>query len=312
MTLLQLVTVLILAAIAIYLLRRYCAGAVNNAKRDLSGSVIVITGGTNGMGRLLVEQLADSGAKIISCSRNNEMANNVIQKITEAHPDCTIRHIHCDLADLESVRACADEIMKDYDHIDILVNNAGVMMVPFGMTKQGYETHIGVNYIGHTLLTMKLLPLIEKVHGRVINYSSVASFFFTKKVMPFTSESEQYYPMLCYAESKLAMAMMAQELSRRYPSITAVSLHPGCVRTSLWQHFPLAVRVLMYPILRVCFKSPQEGLQTVLHLVHSEDIKNGEYYADCAPHRHNPRMDEPETCNTLWESTIQAISPYMN
>ena len=115
MWLVNLLIAYIVISIFLILLRLYCRGGMNHAKRDLTGKIIVITGGTNGMGKIVVDQLADSGCRIVSCSRNNKAAEEVIKQIKAEHKDCDIEHVHLDLADLNSVKQCAEEILQKYE-----------------------------------------------------------------------------------------------------------------------------------------------------------------------------------------------------
>ena len=293
------------------LIRLYAAGGWNYENRDLSRKTIVITGGTNGMGRTVVEQLANTGARIISCSRNDKVALEVIKQIKSVYRKSRVEHVHLDLNDLQSVKECAEIIIRNYKHIDILVNNAGVMMTPFGLTAQGYETQMGVNYLGHVLFTQKLLPLIEKVHGRIINLSSLASKGYYKKEFPFIPQQKHFISMKWYCESKLAMAIYAKELSRRNNNIEAASLHPGCVNTALFRYLPSFLVTLFSPLCKLIFKSPIEGSQTCLHLIHSENIINGAYYADCKVDKHNKLLDDQVVCDQLWNQSMELINPYL-
>ncbi|ELP86368.1 restnol dehydrogenase, putative [Entamoeba invadens IP1] len=313
MDLVSLLCISVFIAIFLVLVRLYAAGGVNHSHRDLTNKVIVVTGGTNGMGKLLVEQLADCGAQIISMSRNDTLAGKVIEEIKSVHKDCDLSHIHLDLNDMASVKKAAEELNTKVDHIDILVNNAGVMRVPYGKTAQGFEKQMGVNYLGHFLLTQLVLPKIEKVHGRVINLSSVASLLYKKTVFPFTAEEKEFMSMRYYCESKLAMAMFAKQLSKKNSNITAVSEHPGCVRTALWQFFPYWMQIVCGPVLRVIFKSPVEGVQTALYLVNEENVANGEYHADCkVAGKHNKCLDDDTLLEKLWDDSMEAVKPFMN
>lgn len=312
----DIITFLIVIAIIVVLLvllRIHCAGGVNRCKRDLTGKIIIVTGGTNGMGKIVVEQLANTGCKIVSLSRNNTMANEVIKKLKEIYKDIDIEHIQCDLGSLDSVKKCAETIIEKYDHVDILINNAGVMRVPPSSTENGFEKHLGVNYIGHFLLTQKLLPLMEKCHGRVINLSSVASTMWKRKEFYFhLDEGKDLKPMGWYCQSKLAMAIMSKQLAKRNDKIEAVSLHPGCVNTSLWQFFPPWFKYGLYLPLQIIFKTPLEGTQTCLHLIHSETVQNGEYYADCkVADKYNKTLDDEELCDKFWNDTMDALKTYL-
>ena len=104
MDIISFLLIIAILSILLILLRIYCAGGVNKNKRDLTDKIIVITGGTNGMGKIIVEQLADTKCKIISLSRNNQMAENVIQQLKKIHKEIQIEHIQCDLGNLNSIK----------------------------------------------------------------------------------------------------------------------------------------------------------------------------------------------------------------
>ncbi|KAL7713248.1 Restnol dehydrogenase [Entamoeba marina] len=308
------VAVFIVASIAVllFIARRHSAGAVNKSHRNLVNKVIVVTGGTNGIGKLVIKKLAKSGAVIVSCSRNDKLANKVVNEIKEICPSVRLTHVHLDLNDLESVAECAKQINEQHDRIDILINNAGVMNVPYSFTKQGFEKQMGVNYIGHFLFTQLLLPSIRATNGRVINASSSGSFLHTKPEFPFNVPKEGFNSMRTYGESKLAMDVLANELSKRESTITAGSFHPGAVRTDLWKHFSLFARIIMSPITYIFFKSPEEGIQTTMHLIMEENIVNGAYYDNCKPAPRNPLVENEELCNQLWNDSMEAVRDYLN
>jgi NAD(P)-dependent dehydrogenase (short-subunit alcohol dehydrogenase family) len=81
------------------------------------------------------------------------------------HPDATLDLVQLDLADLQSVKACAESVMATYDQLHILMCNGGLMAVPYGTTKDGLELQMGVNYYGHFALVGRLMPLIKKTPG---------------------------------------------------------------------------------------------------------------------------------------------------
>jgi len=305
--------IFIIITILLFLLKKYCAGGVNTVFSDLSNKTIVITGGTSGMGLVLMDSIAKHSTNtttIVTCSRNGEVAESVLKGLREQYPKVTFDYIHMDLADLESVKKSAQEINQKYSHIDILINNAGVMRTPFGSTKQGFETQMGVNYLSHLLLVQILKENIKGCNGRVINLSSIASELYRKREIPLTATSDNYRPWIYYFGSKLAMAIMAKQLSKE--NIFAYSLHPGCVRTALWRNVPLMK--LFEPIAYICFKSPLEGIQTALYLVNEDEnkLENGGYYADCKLKRPNKLLLDQQVCDNLWNESMEVINKYLN
>ncbi|ELP87695.1 restnol dehydrogenase, putative [Entamoeba invadens IP1] len=313
MDIIFLLCIIILICILLVFVRLYAAGGVNHSHRDLAHKVIVVTGGTHGLGRVLVEELSSSGAQIISMSRNDSLSDAVLQEIKSIHKDANLSHIHLDLNDLVSVKSAAIELSNKVDHIDFLVNNAGILNAPFEKTKQGYEATMGVNYLGHFLLTNLVLPMIEKCNGRVINYSSVMSLHYNQTDFPFKNDDKKFSPMKCYCESKLAMAMFAKQLSIKNNKITAASLHPGGVNTSLFRYYPKILMAIINLLLRIVFKSPLEGVQTALHLIHEENVTNGAYYADCkVSKRRNKFLEDKKLLEKLWEDSIMAVQDFLN
>lgn len=117
------------------------------------------------------------GARVIVACRSVEKAQQAVDEITE---ECgtttggTLLVQQLDLADMSSIRACADRILKTEKNINLLINNAGVMFAPERNTPEGIETHFAVNHLGHFLLTLLLLPrIIESRPARIVNVSSL-------------------------------------------------------------------------------------------------------------------------------------------
>lgn len=110
---------------------------------------------------------------IIGC-RELDKANTAIEQIREENPKANVSVQFLDLASLASVRKCAEELINRENELNILVNNAGVFMCPKMSTKDGFEMHFGVNYLGHFLLTLLLLPkLKQSAPSRVVTVSSI-------------------------------------------------------------------------------------------------------------------------------------------
>lgn len=111
--------------------------------------------------------------------RSLEATEAAISEITETckwTPNLGSLHaIELDLTSLQSVRKCANKILKKEEYIHILVNNAGVMGCPEGKTEDGFEIQIGTNHFGHFLFTLLLLPIIiTSAPARIVNVSSIA------------------------------------------------------------------------------------------------------------------------------------------
>lgn len=227
-------------------------GAPFNPKTDipsLEGKVILVTGGNAGLGKAQIQHLAQNGAraKIYLGARSESKAREAIKEIeAAAPPGTTIHFLPIDLTDLTSVKNAAEAFKRDNDRLDVLVNNAGIMLHPPGLTKDGYEIQFGTNHVGHFLLTRLLLPTLQdtasdpKSDVRILNLSSeghrmAPSGGFDPKLA--TYDMADWSSMRRYGHGKLANHLFTTELTRRYPEITTVSIHPGAVATNLSKEF---------------------------------------------------------------------------
>ena len=136
---------------------------------ELAGLTALITGGTAGIGRACAQLLAQAGASVVISGRDERRGHSCADEL-EVH------YIKADLADLDSVRACAANFLARGEPLHGLVNNAGVVRAG-GLTKQGFELMFGVNHLGHFVLTNALLGcLTASAPARVVTVSSDAHY----------------------------------------------------------------------------------------------------------------------------------------
>jgi len=190
------------------------------------GRTVVITGATSGIGRAAAAELARVGARVVLAVRNTEKGERIAAELgggAEARP--------LDLTDLASVRAFA----AGWDGpIDVLINNAGVMAVPEGRTKDGFETQIGTNHLGHFALTGLLLGHVRE---RVVQIASGAHRIGKIDLDDINWERRPYRRWPAYGQSKLANLLFVHELQRRLRAagspVRALAAHPGYAATEL-------------------------------------------------------------------------------
>lgn len=205
---------------------------------DQRGRVAVVTGANGGLGREVARALARRGATVVMAARDQEKARDARRAITAEVPAAALEVRTLDLSSLESVRACAEAIAADHERIDVLVNNAGVMGVPQQATADGFELQLGVNHLGHFVLTRRLLPaLLAAPAARVVSVTSFARFV-GRPVRPENPHLRGAYdPWLAYSQSKLANLLFAVELQRRLAAVGApvasLAAHPGLSHTGL-------------------------------------------------------------------------------
>ncbi|KAK0192771.1 NAD(P)-binding protein [Armillaria mellea] len=212
---------------------------------DMAGKVVIVTGGSSGIGKEVVKELLLHNAKVYLAARNPEKTEGVIKELTKATGKTAI-FLKLELGDLKSVKAAAEEFLSKEKCLDILYNNGGVMMAPHDMlTLQGYDYQFGVNVLGHFYFTKLLLPALMLTEGkaRVLTTSSSAIYlplgnkilFETLKDGPARNRKS---PTYLYFQSKVGDAMFALELAKRYEDkgIASICLNPGNLKTSLDQH----------------------------------------------------------------------------
>lgn len=231
----------------------------------------------------------DIGA-ILANSRLEETRDAILAE----SPYASIALVVLNLTSLESVRSAAATITRlSEGRVDVLINNAGVMMCPYSLTVDGFEKQFGANYVGPWLLTNLLLPALEAVPSpRVVFVSSVAHHASDIR-WDDIDFAWGYDNVLAYGQSKTASILNAATLSRKYPKITAISLHPGAVHTDLGRHLssapPPGTQGQMYDQDRkpkthdVFFKTKAQGAATTLVAAFDPALAEckGTYLSDC-------------------------------
>jgi NAD(P)-dependent dehydrogenase (short-subunit alcohol dehydrogenase family) len=142
----------------------------------VSGKVVVVTGGSSGIGQATAVMMARAGAHVAIVARSEDKLADVVQEI-EAEGG-SARSFSADLADMDSCDQVIDRIVKDMGSIDVLVNNAGRSIRRSIATSydrfHDFERCMQLNYFGSLRLIMRALPLMQKKrHGQIINISSI-------------------------------------------------------------------------------------------------------------------------------------------
>ena len=206
---------------------------------DMKSKRVIITGANSGLGKESAIALAKLGAEIVLAVRDINKGQSVKNQILNQTPSAVIEVAELDLMDLDSVRKFAAS--QSTKPIDVLLNNAGIMAVPFEITKDGFESQMGTNHLGHFLLTELLLDAINKgTNPRIVNVSSSAHRLGKLKTgdkSEINVSKENYSPWTVYGNSKLANLLFTNELVRRLkivnPNITVAVAHPGYANTNL-------------------------------------------------------------------------------
>lgn len=278
--------------------------------RDLEGQVYLITGSNTGIGKVTAQEIANRGAHVILACRSQDKAQAAIDEIKATCGHDLVDFLKLDLADLDQVRASAQEFLDRGLALNVLINNAGLAGQQ-GQTKQGFELHFGVNHLGPFLFTMLLMERLQesgtpesparivnvasRAHTRVKNIDYEAMQRATKTVTGFPE----------YSVSKLANVYFTAELKRRIKSqpIITTSLHPGVVASDIWRRVPQPFRWLM----TLNMITNEQGAQTSIHCATSPQIIKDDaiYYDKSAPKKPNPVTADEQAAQTLWQKSLE-------
>ncbi|CUS45664.1 MAG: SDR family NAD(P)-dependent oxidoreductase [Pseudomonadota bacterium] len=205
---------------------------------SLRGKRILVTGASAGLGVETARALAAHGAHVVGAARDLAKAEHATQVVREqAANGGSLELVQLDLADLASVRACADALVADGRRFDVVIANAGVMATPKGTTADGFETQFGTNHLGHFVLVNRIASLIN-AGGRLVNLSSAGHRFADVDLDDPNFEHTPYAEFVAYGRSKTANILFAVEFDRRHKDrgVRATAVHPGGIHTELGRH----------------------------------------------------------------------------
>uniref|UniRef100_H3D810 Retinol dehydrogenase 12, like n=1 Tax=Tetraodon nigroviridis TaxID=99883 RepID=H3D810_TETNG len=277
----------------------------------LEGRTVLITGANSGIGKETAIDLAQRGAKVIMACRDMDRAQTAVKDVIERSGSQNIVCMKLDLADSQSIREFAEAVNQGEPRLDILINNAGVMVCPYGKTADGFEMQMGVNHLGHFLLTHLLLDLIKRsAPARIITVSSMAHAWSSIDLDDINSE-KSYDKRRAYSQSKLANVLFTRSLAQRLEGtgVTTYSLHPGVVQTDLWRHLSGPEQFLMR-FAKPFSKNSVQGAQTTIYCAVEPSLEkeSGGYYSDCAPASCSAAAKNDDLAQKLWELSCQLLS----
>nr|KAJ3420648.1 Retinol dehydrogenase 12 [Polyrhizophydium stewartii] len=292
---------------------------------DLAGKVVIVTGGSNGLGLASAVALAAKGAHVIVSCRNEDKGNAAVAdiKAKAGMPAATVEFGIMEQSDLASVRRFADWFLAKGLRLDVLMLNAGV----FGATSElidGVETHMLVNHLSHMLLAQLLLPkLKESAPSRIVFVGSdahhaVAETIDWRQAFAQTYEYTISNFMRQYGISKLANSQTANSLARQLGTDSGVlvnTAHPGGVATNAGSNSPLSqtfMGAIVKAIMPMVLSRPEDGALTQLYLATHPDIEKnkitGKYFVPTAVEKPPSALALDETSQQeLWQLSDETI-----
>jgi NAD(P)-dependent dehydrogenase (short-subunit alcohol dehydrogenase family) len=256
---------------------------VENTSSSIEGKVVLITGGTSGIGKAAALALASMGAEVVIVGRNRERGESAAEEIRRESGNEKVSLMVADLSAQADVRRLAEEFKERHDRLDVLVNNAGLMQSKRTETPDGIETQLAINHLAPFLLTNLLLDLLKaSAPSRIVTVSSDAHRW-AKLDLDDLQSSKRYRGMQVYGTTKLANILFTRELAERLEGtgVAANALHPGGVNTNFGndQRGPMS---LLFRAFKPLMRTPEQGADTLVYLASSPEVEGmtGKYLAD--------------------------------
>ena len=272
----------------------------------MHGKVVVMTGGTSGIGQVAAEALAGLGARLVLIARDPVRADHALQRLKAIAPG--VRHSvrQADLSSIAETRRVGAEIAAEERRIDVLINNAGAIFGQRHTSPDGLEMSFALNHMAYFVLTQTLLKRLGATQGaRVVSTASDAHKAGRLDFDDLQAE-RRYSPFAAYGASKLCNILFTRELARRLggTSVTANCLHPGFVATRFGDRSGGLVQALM-PLAMVFAISPQKGADTLTYLASSSEVEGvtGRYFYKRRPVEPSAAARDDDAAARLWAAS---------
>jgi NAD(P)-dependent dehydrogenase (short-subunit alcohol dehydrogenase family) len=279
---------------------------------DITGKTIVITGANTGIGKAAAAELVKRGAHVVLTSRDLARGEAALRDVSRGPG--TAELVQLDLASFDSIRACATGLLAEHPRIDVLVNNAGLILGDRRTTAEGFEMTMGVNHVGHFLLTSLLLDRLKgSAPARIVNVASEAHRGIRALDFDDLLATRAYQGFRQYSASKLANILFTRALARRLVGtrVTTYALHPGVIASGFAMDGDLrGLQGLVIRMLRPFFTTPEKGARTTLHCVCADGIEGdtGEYFSKQRRAKPTRAARDDDAAERLWEITERYVA----
>jgi NAD(P)-dependent dehydrogenase (short-subunit alcohol dehydrogenase family) len=264
---------------------------------DLKGKICLVTGATDGIGKVTVQRLSEAGATVIGVGRNPEKIKATVDEIGETAG--SLEFMTADLSSQADIRALAEEFKRKYDRLHVLVNNAGALYTSYRESVDGIELTFALNHLSYFLLTNLLLDTIRaSAPARIINVSSDAHEVRSIDLDDI-AHPKRYGDWAAYGQSKLANILFTYELAKRLEGtgVTVNAVHPGFVHTNFQKAAGLNMRGPL---------TPEQGADTQIWLAMSDDVEGvtGKYFVRRRDTQSSSLSYDEALAKRLWEISV--------
>ena len=279
----------------------------------------LITGATSGIGKESAKNLLEKGFYLIILSRILNRGQKLKDELLKAYslPDEAINIIKCDLSSLEELRSACNEVKEKYEKISLLINNAGVFSPRRKLSKDNIELTMAVNHFSHFLLTLELIPLLEKngSGSRIINISSVGHYKAPTFDLDDINFEKRFSGFTVYRLSKLANLLftykLAEKLKAKNSPVTVNALHPGVVRTNIARSFPIVGWLWK---INPRYISAKKGAQNTIYVATESKLSTttGKYFSRMRERKSSDQSYDTELQNKLWDISLKITGTTWN
>jgi len=277
----------------------------------MGGKIVVITGGTGGIGKATATGLATLGARVGITGRDPARAEQAAADIRAASGNPAVDAFAADMTSQNELRQLAAVVLEAYPRLDVLVNNVGGFWAHRHSTADGLERTFALNHLAPFLLTNLLMDRLKaSAPARVITVSSGAQSM-GRIEFDDLQGARSYSGQRAYNQSKLANVMFTNELARRLHGtrVTANSLHPGVVRTNFGAEDQAWFFTVISRVVRPLLKTPAQGAQTPIYLASSPDLVDvtGQFFTNGKPKRANRVAYDIDMTARLWQVSAELV-----
>ncbi|EGR46411.1 uncharacterized protein TRIREDRAFT_4990 [Trichoderma reesei QM6a] len=300
---------------------------------QLSGKVILVTGGTSGIGFQTVRALHVTGADVYFTGRENQKGKEAEEELRRDGKPGKVEYMEMGLDSLRSVREFAAEFLKRTGgSVNILICNAGIRGYPKGQTEDGFELHFGTNHLGHFALFQALKDALiasskPSFQSRVVCLSASGHRQSSIRFDDINFDQEDVYqPLLGYAQSKTANIYMALEIERRYGAkgVRGLAVHPGGISGTRLNRMTPETQLnalISDPKIARKMKSAEQGAATTVWAAVAAEWaeRGGVYLEDCQESEpwngdetvlapgYALHIHDAESASRLWEISLEMI-----
>ncbi len=278
---------------------------MSSTDQTMRGKICMITGATDGIGKVSAHALAKKGATVIVVGRNREKSIATVSEIRQESGNVNVEYMLADLSSQQAIRKLAQQFTSRYQTLHLLLNNAGAMFVSRKESVDHIEMTFALNHLGYFLLTDLLLDTLKaSAPARIVNVSSRAHKHLKTLDFDNLQGETSYNGLTAYMISKLGNVLFTYELAKRLEGsqVTVNALHPGVVATRFGANNGGWLGTIFRKLFNLVSISSEDGAKTSIYLASSPEVEGvtGKYFVECKPIPSSKISYDENTARRLW------------